>query len=59
MNTRVPKFLSPKIFNNGEGEEREEILLELSNRSLEQALSLDLSTNQWSERGEDESPFFT
>jgi hypothetical protein len=31
--------------------------LELSNQSLEQALSLDWSTNQWSERGEDESPF--
>ena len=35
----------------GEGEEREEILLELSNRSLELALSLDWGSNQWSERG--------
>jgi hypothetical protein len=32
MNTRVsPKSFSPKITNHGEGEEREEILLELSN----------------------------
>jgi hypothetical protein len=47
INTRVSQLLSPKRTNHGNGEEREEILLELSNRSLELALSLEWSTNPW------------
>jgi len=48
MNTRV--FSTPLTkyrTNHGNGEEREEILLELSNRSLELALSLEWSINPW------------
>jgi hypothetical protein len=47
INTRVSQLLSPKSTNHGNGEEREEILLELSNRSLELSLSLEWSTNPW------------
>jgi len=62
INTRVSQLLSPKSTNHGNGdgngEEREGIFLELSNRSLELALSLDWGSNQRSEGGEDESFFF-
>jgi hypothetical protein len=54
--TRVsPNLLSRTSTNHGNGEERERIFLELLNRSLELALSLDWGSNQRSERGEDES----
>jgi len=44
-NTRVSsQIFSPKSTNHGNGEEREEILLELSNQSLEHSLSLEWST---------------
>jgi len=43
-NTRVSQILSPKSTKQWDGEEREEMLLKLSDLSLELNLSLEWST---------------
>jgi len=45
-NTRVSQILSPKGTSYGDGEEREEMLLKLSDLSLELNLSLEWSTKR-------------